>query len=172
MVLGKNKVKHGEDFLASIRALSLTLDNGSRADFRLAEEIHIPDARDGMALSELAVCIPGRLAFWGHQLNRAKQELRRATLEYKKLEARKDWTYRALIDSGEYDSGDSKYSSRDFNAVQSRLSMDREIISAREGLDLLQTNVDRVESLYSALSQMSFIVTRLLGAMTTADKRA
>lgn len=80
----KKHLPRGEDCLADVDAIEITLENGQVRRFNLAAELPpIPDApRDVVREAERTV---NRLAFWGYQAERAKSAAVRAEAEAEKL---------------------------------------------------------------------------------------
>lgn len=90
----KHKPRRGEDFLAGVEALVLTLEDGTKARFNIAREIAIPSDD---TLVRTAKRAPARFAFWAYQTERALARVRSEERKLAQVEGRTYEAFRRLF---------------------------------------------------------------------------
>lgn len=158
---------HGEDHLATIRALTLVLDNNTRVDFNVASELSTPPLDDPMALSRFALKLPARLAFWQHQEKRALHLVRTQECDLQKLRAETHLIYRENYHQK------PGYDVTEFGFLTACINHDSRVQAAERQMLILRLAHERVKAVADAVAHHCFIIPRLLqGERNTTAARS
>lgn len=149
-----SEVLRGEEALPDVESLTLTLEDGRKATFHIADELAIPADPDALRIE--ATRAPARYAFWSYQTERAlsavrKQEKRLAETE---AEAHLLWTtyYR--------DHTAETYISND--TVRSHVAKESDVMSARIRLNSLRREYGMLRAVRDSLDHRTRMIHKLV----------
>lgn len=152
------RLLHGEDHIASVRAITLVLENGTTVTLSPKDELGIPTHPDEL-LAE-ARRAPARLAFWSYQLARADRSVRDREIELYRLEAQTALTHELYL---------KKQGERVTNDVVShRLNFDDAVHTARIQLSEAKGMQAALRATRDALEHRLYVIRKLV----TADQEA
>jgi hypothetical protein len=151
---------HGEDFLAGLSGVRITLESGETITFNRKEELVIPE--DPVRQVVEARRAPARLSFWLYQKDRALKKVRELELAQSKVDAELALTYRNwfLNETDERIVTDSM--------VRDRLHFDQRSQSAQIQLNEARNQLNLLQSVCECVEHRCFILRRLI-ARDTAE---
>ena len=155
MVIGKRQCC-GENYLDSLRVLTLVLDNGQKQDFHVVRELAVPSVNDPLALARLALQLPARTCFWRHYERRALAKCAQAGADCGALPAQTHITYRDAYQ------GKAGYDITEYNFLTSCVNGDSKVHAHEEQLWRLRVSYDRIKTVADAVEHLLFIIQRLL----------
>ncbi len=150
------KGSRGEDYLGSVKALTLTLEDGTTHDFDLDREIEIPD--DPREVWRQLVKAPARFAFWAYQTERALKSVREREQLLDTQTGKIDLIFRqAYLDKWLGKGGEFTETT-----IKSQVATDREVIMSRKSLDAARYQHGLLRAVKEAVGQRIFILQSLV----------
>tara|TARA_R100001086_G_scaffold192515_2_gene109739 strand:- start:3711 stop:4211 length:501 start_codon:yes stop_codon:yes gene_type:complete len=151
---------HGEDALAEIEEITLTLESGRKRTFNIAHELEVSD--DPQLMREQALTAHARYAFWAYQAERALRALRDAEIAQAKVEGEKRW--RAAQIAREQD----RFAST--ATIEGLVSNDHSVSAGKERLNQLRQDWTMLRAVAEALDHRTHLLRRLLARDQTATR--
>lgn len=149
----KRRTLHGEDHLAGLEAIEISLESGETLRVRMSDELAIPDDPDER-VSE-AQRAPARLAFWMYQAERVLHILRGAERELARIEGLLYKRIRTDIDEHTTDMPTE-------GNIHAQLAYHPDLIPEKEHVDRLRKRYGVLRSLRDALEHRAYVLRRLI----------
>lgn len=156
-------VTNGETALAEIEEITLRLENGTTARFRIDSELEVPD--DPVDLYDAVQKGHARFAFWAYQAARAQASMRRAERDLARLEARTYLAARAYLESIR-----PKLPYIEGARVQAQVDNDDDVNTARTEVDSLREHWTLIASVRDAIEHRTHLLRKLLNQDQEANR--
>ena len=167
MTVKRRKVvkRRGEDFLDELEAIELRLESGRALSFRIADELPpIPDGEhERVKEAERTI---GRLTFWLHQSERARQIAKREEEKADRAWAKEYYAQRRHIQQGLVDSVEMPTE----NNIKARILLDDQLEPQKARVRSAWRRYGALRSLTTALEHRSHLIRLLI--KRDADARA
>lgn len=145
--------RNGEDYLGSVAAITLELEDQQSVTFSLASESRIP--KDPKAILEAARKAPARLSFWAYQTERALKALRAAETVAERTEAEWYKRYRKWREQ------EDAHHPTERN-IGADITLDRECARARIRRDQAKYHYGIIRSLKEVAEHRLYVLRKLL----------
>ena len=149
--MATRRKKHGEDYLDTIQAIELTLENGKTVKFNMGDELAIPDGHVEI-LSEVRKA-PARLSFWVYQAERILSKLRSAERRLAEKIGYMDTIYRQW-----YAERGEEYTETE---IKSRVTTDMEVKKIQARVITLRKQYGVMRSVREGMEHRCYILRRL-----------
>lgn len=150
---------HGEDYLADIEEIVLTLENAKVVKLKLKGELTIPT--DPVEIRREAEKGPGRVAFWQYQAERAAGRVRDLERELAYMESQTSLTYNEFLKSEQERITDA--------ILRARVDIDPKVEAKRKDLSDMKTSYGVLRATCGAIEHRMYVLRKLL---TTAGEQA
>lgn len=149
-----SEVLRGEEALPDVESLTLKLEDGRKATFRIADELAIPTDPDQMRME--ATRAPARYAFWSYQTERALAAVRKQEKRLAEAEALTHllWTkYYKEHTAETYISNDT---------IRSHVAQESDVMSARIHLNSLRREYGMIRAVRDSLDHRTRMLHKLV----------